>query len=164
MKKIGVIYGSTTGTCESIAHKIAGLLGVVADDISKVTTQQLSSFDILLLGSSTWGYGELQDDWCDGINKLKDTDLNGKQIGFFGCGDANSYPDTFCDAIGLMYREVASSGCTIVGRFPTDGYSYDTSLAEVDGMFIGVALDDINQDNMTDKRISTWVELVESQI
>ena len=167
MKKIGVIYGSTTGTCENIAHKVAKQLNIEPSniiDVADVTIEQLNSYDVLLLGSSTWGLGELQDDWYDGINKLKAVNLNGKHIGFFGCGDSYSYADTFCDAIGLIYNEIADSGCNIVGKFPIRGYSYDNSVAEIDGELIGVAIDDVNEDNMTDERIVAWLELVKSKI
>ncbi len=167
MRKIGVIYGSTTGTCESIANKIAKQLDISILDIinvTDITTERLNNYDVLLLGSSTWGDGELQDDWYDGINKLKAANLNGKYIGFFGCGDSYSYPDTFCDAIGLIYKEIADSGCNIIGKISTEGYDYSNSLAEIENELIGVALDDVNEDDMTDERIISWLELVKSQI
>lgn len=167
MKKIGVIYGSTSGACECIAHQIATKLNIAALDIvdvSKITTAAFDSYDVLLLGSSTWGFGDLQDDWYDGVTKLKAANLKTKEIGFFGCGDADSYPDTFCDAMGLIYQEIANSGCSIVGKFPVEGYNYDASAAEIDGELIGVALDDVNEDSKTDKRINDWLELVKSQI
>ena len=167
MKKIGVIYGSTSGTCEGIAHQIAKVLDVAAldvIDVAKITTAQLNSYDVLLLGSSTWGFGDLQDDWYNGVNKLKAATLKEKQVGFFGCGDSDSYPDSFCDAMGLIYQEIAGSGCNIVGKLPTDGYNYDASLAEVDGEFIGLVLDDVNDSDLTEGRIVVWAELIKSQI
>ena len=33
MKKMGIIYGSSTGTCESIAQTIAEKLGVASVDV-----------------------------------------------------------------------------------------------------------------------------------
>ena len=36
MKKIGVIYGSTTGTCENIAHKVAKQLNIEPSNIIDV--------------------------------------------------------------------------------------------------------------------------------
>ena len=76
MKKNGYkFYGSSTGTCESIAQTIAEKLGVASVDVidaSKITTEKVESYDILLLGTSTWGDGELQDDWYDAIKNDKD--------------------------------------------------------------------------------------------
>ena len=79
MKKMGIIYGSSTGTCESIAQTIAEKLGVASVDVidaSKITTEKVGGYDILLLGTSTWGDGELQDDWYDAIKTVKTADLN----------------------------------------------------------------------------------------
>ena len=97
MKKTGIFYGSTTGTTESVAGMIAGKLGVSSadvHDVSKMTADMVNSYDVLLLGTSTWGDGELQDDWYDGVKLLKGLDLSGKLVGLFGCGDSESYADT----------------------------------------------------------------------
>ena len=112
MKKMGIIYGSSTGTCESIAQTIAEKLGVASVDVidaSKITTEKVESYDILLLGTSTWGEGELQDDWYDAIKMIKTADLNGKIVALFGCGDSESYCDTFCDGMGVIYDQLKNS-------------------------------------------------------
>ena len=94
MGKTAIIYGSTTGTTEDIAGRIASKLNIAQGDIyeiSKVTADTVAGYDTLLLGSSTWGSGDLQDDWYDGIETLKGADLAGKKIALFGCGDSSSY-------------------------------------------------------------------------
>ncbi len=118
MKKTGIFYGSTTGTTESVARLIAGKLGISpADlhDVSKMTADRVASYDALILGTSTWGDGELQDDWYDGIKVLKGADLKGKTIALFGCGDSESYADTFCDGMGVLYEDLKDSGCIFIG-------------------------------------------------
>eukprot|EP00975_Prorocentrum_lima_P063437 12891557-Prorocentrum_lima.AAC.1 len=60
---MGIIYGSSTGTCESIAQTIAEKLGV-------------ASVDVIDARTSTWGDGELQDDWYDAIKMIRTADLN----------------------------------------------------------------------------------------
>ena len=70
MKKIGIFYGSSTGTCESLAEQLAGELGVTGGDVhsaDKLTAELANTYDVLVLGTSTWGDGELQDDWYDAI-------------------------------------------------------------------------------------------------
>ena len=94
MKKTIVVYGSSTGTCQEIAEQIAGKLNVEAKDVANLTSDDIAENDNLLLGSSTWGAGELQDDWYDGLKTLKNADLSGKTIALFGCGDCESYGDT----------------------------------------------------------------------
>ena len=70
MKKTIVVYGSSTGTCEAIANTIAEKLGVEAINVSDFNADVVAENDNLILGTSTWGAGELQDDWYDGINVL----------------------------------------------------------------------------------------------
>ena len=167
MKKMGIIYGSSTGTCESIAQTIAEKLGVASVDVidaSKITTEKVGGYDILLLGTSTCGDGELQDDWYDAIKTVKTADLNGKIVALFGCGDSESYCDTFCDGMGVIYDQLKNSGCTFVGAVPADEYSYSSSIAVIDGKFVGLALDDVNESGKTEERINNWIEEIKKNL
>ena len=157
MKTTIVIYGSSTGTCEAIAEKIAEKLGCEAINVQDMTADVINDNQNLILGTSTWGAGELQDDWYDGIQVLHDADLAGKTIAFFGCGDCESYGDTFVGGIGELYNGVKDSGANFIGAVSTDGYTFDDSEAVIDGKFIGLPLDDINEDDKTDGRIDAWV-------
>ena len=110
MKKTGIFYGSTTGTTEILAKQIATLLDVADADIYDVANAEVASvnaYEVLILGSPTWGLGELQDDWYSFLDKLKKVNLNGKTVALLGCGDSSSYDTTFCDAIGIIYRTAA---------------------------------------------------------
>lgn len=72
MKKTVIIYGTSTGTCEDLAGRIGAKLGV--DNIINVTDMDdsvIADNDNLILGTSTWGAGEVQDDWYDGIKVIK---------------------------------------------------------------------------------------------
>ncbi len=164
MKNIGIIYGSSTGTCQDMAQKIAELLPGDVVDVSNMNQEKFENYDVLLLGSSTWGFGELQDDWDSALSKLKSANLSGKSVGFFGCGDADGYPDTFCDAIGIIYKAIENSGCTFIGKMPIGDISFDESAAVIDGELVGVVADDINESDKTEERIATWVEIIKSQI
>ena len=162
MKTIGIIYGSSTGTCEDLAGQIAAALGVSSDDVHSVTdltTDLIDQYEALILGSSTWGDGEMQDDWYDGVSVLQEANLAGKTIALFGCGDSDSYPDTFCDAIAGIYDAIKDSGATIIGGgVSADDYNYSDSKSVVDGAFIGLALDEVNESDKTAGRIEAWVE------
>ena len=160
MKKTIVVYGSSTGTCQSIAERIASKLGVEAIDVTKFDADVIAANDNLLLGTSTWGAGELQDDWYDGVNVLKAADLAGKTVAVFGCGDSESYSDTFCGAMAEIYNAAKDAGATLVGEVSTDGYTYDDSEAVVDDKFVGLALDDVNEDDKTEGRIDAWLEAI----
>ena len=160
MGKTAIIYGSTTGTTEDIAGRIASKLNIAQGDIyeiSKVTADTVAGYDTLLLGSSTWGSGDLQDDWYDGIETLKGADLAGKKIALFGCGDSSSYSDTFCSALGTIYNDLKDSGATFVGSVDPSDYTFDGSDAVVDGQFVGLPIDEVNESDKTDERINNWV-------
>lgn len=157
MSKTIVVYGSSTGTCESIAQTIASKLDAEVIAVSDLTAEQLAEADNILLGSSTWGAGELQDDWYDGIEIVKKADLSGKKVAVFGCGDSASYSDTFCSAMKELYDAAQEAGATLVGAVSTDGYEFDDSDAVVDGHFVGLALDDVNEDGKTEERIDAWI-------
>jgi len=157
MKPTIVVYGSSTGTCENIAQKIAEKLGVEAISVSDLNDDVISANDNLLLGTSTWGAGELQDDWYDGVETLKSAGLSGKTVALFGCGDCESYSDTFCGGMKELYDAAVAAGANVLPGVGTDGYVFDASEAVVDDAFVGLALDDINEDDKTDERIDAWV-------
>lgn len=165
--KIGIFYGSTTGTTEDLARRIAGKLGVADADIhdaSSISESDVEGYDVLVLGSSTWGDGELQDDWYDAVKVIKKADLSHKFVALFGCGDCESYSDTFCDAIGILYEELKGTGCTFCGAVDPSDYEFGSSIAVVNGKFVGLALDEVNEDGKTDSRIAAWVEAVKKEI
>lgn len=167
MKKTGIFYGSTTGTTESVARLIADKLGIAPADVHEVTkldTALAESYEALILGTSTWGDGELQDDWYDGLKVLQGAHLSGKTVALFGCGDSESYSDTFCDAMGLLYEGLKDSGCTFVGAVDDSSYTYSASVAATDGLFVGLALDDVNESDRTDDRVSAWAAQLQTAL
>lgn len=164
MNKTIVIYGSSTGTCQSIAEKIASKLKVEAIDVQTLDAGVVDSYDNLIIGTSTWGAGELQDDWYDGLKLLQGANLSCKTIAIFGCGDCESYGDTFVSAMGELYNGLKGSGAAFIGRVPTAGYNFSDSEAVVDGEFVGLALDDVNEEDKTDERIDAWIESIKDKL
>ena len=135
-----------------------------AINVQDLNADLVSSNQNLILGTSTWGAGEMQDDWYDGIQVLKNADLAGKTIALFGCGDCESYSDTFVGGIGELYNSIKDSGAKFVGAGAADGYTCDDSEALVDGQFIGLPLDDVNEDDRTDERIDAWIEQITPEL
>lgn len=162
--KIAIIYGSSTGTTENIAGKIASALGLGQEsvfNVSAVSPEDLSPYDMLILGTSTWGIGELQGDWNDSIDRLKPA-INGKTIALFGCGDSSSFGSSFCDGIQLLYE--AFDGCRIIGEVDAGSYTFDASAAVSDGKFRGLAIDEVNESALTDSRIAEWVDILNKEM
>jgi flavodoxin I len=166
MAQIGIVYGSTSGNTAKCAEIMQHLLGKDrADliDISKAGVDDLNRYPNLILGASTWGYGDLQDDWEGKMELLKKADLKEKTVALFGLGDADGYPSTFVDGMGEIYDSLVGCGVTPVGAWPTDSYSFDASTACRDNHFVGLALDEDNESDKTTGRIEAWLKQLESQ-
>ncbi len=160
MKPTGIFYGSSTGQTREAAIMIADALGVdLADvhDVASTAPSIVSRYDNLILGSSTWGDGDLEDDWYDFILGLEALDLRGKQTALFGCGDT-SMTDTFCNAVGILHDRLVPTGTTFIGEgFPTEGLSFKSSRAiGPDGSARGLLLDNVNHADLTAPRIAAW--------
>ncbi|MFV0266686.1 MAG: flavodoxin [Draconibacterium sp.] len=163
MSKTAVFYGSDTGNTESAAKRMAQKLQVDIFDVGSKPATQLDNYTNLILGTSTMGLGDLQDDWAGFISELERADLNGKTIALFGLGDADMYPDTFVDGMGEIYNAIKDKGCRIVGQVDTAGYEFDASIAVVEGKFVGLPLDNDNQNGLTDERINAWLEKIKTE-
>jgi len=165
MNKTIVIFGSSTGTCESIAERLAQKLGGVETvNVADLSADQVAQNDNLILGTSTWGAGEMQDDWYDGVKTLKACDLSGKKVALFGCGDAGTYGDTFCGGMAELWNSISDKGATLIGQVSTEGYTFDDSEAVVDGQFLGLPLDEVNEDDKTDERLDAWVAQIKPEL
>ena len=126
-------------------------------NVTDLDDSVIANNDNLILGTSTWGAGEVQDDWYDGLKVIQNADLSGKTVALFGCGDSESYSDTFVGGMSEIYNAVKQAGANVIGAVATDGYTFDDSESVVDGKFVGLALDEVNEDSKTDERIDNWV-------
>ena len=163
MSKVGIFYGTTTGVTEDIAHRIADKID--GADIFNIdgNEDKLNDYDVLLLGASTWGFGDLQDDWQTVLDELSNLDLQGKKVGYFGSGDQGTFSDTFMDGIAIIDEEIQKTGATIIGKTSTEGYEFNESRAAKNKEFLGLALDEVNQSELTDERIHAWVEQIKKE-
>ncbi|MGL4610512.1 MAG: flavodoxin [Trueperaceae bacterium] len=166
---IGIIYGSSSGATADAAKRIQKELAGYSiqtelHDIAKIDVMRLESFTHLFIGCSTWHVGDLQDDWESKYKFIKTLNLTGKFVALFGAGDQLIYSDTFQDAIGILAAEFLKADATIIGHWPIDGYDFTGSKGMVGSMFIGLALDDDNQANMTAPRIKTWVSNIVNKL
>lgn len=156
MAKIGIFYGTTTGVTEDIANRISNNLEDV--DVFNISGSEdkLGDYEVLILGTSTWGFGDLQDDWQSVLDTLSSLDLSGKKVAYFGTGDQSSFGDTFIDGIGIIHEEIEKTGATLIGETSTEGYDFSESRAVVNGKFLGLAIDEVNQPELTDERVESW--------
>ncbi len=166
MQNVGIFYGSDTGNTEDAAKLLQKEFG--ADkaqifDVAKAKASDIEQFPNLIFGSSTWGMGDLQEDFEEFMSEIQSANIEGKNVAIFGCGDQEAYADSFVDAIGLIYEALDGKGCEVVGKVSTDSYEYDESRAVLDGQFVGLPLDEDNESNLTVDRIKKWVEQLKKE-
>ena len=115
------------------------------------------------MGCPTWDLGGIQSDW-DGFyeSDLDDIDFSGKKVAYFGPGDQIGYSENFQDAMGLLEEKISGLGGETVGHWSTDGYEHEASKAVKNGKFIGLALDEDNQSELTEERVKAWTAQLKS--
>ena len=161
MQNIAIIFGSSVGNTRFVAEKIhthfpeADLIPAETADL-----EALKKYDVLIMGTSTWGVGQLQDDFETFVENFLTLDLSGKTIALFGLGDQQTYADTFCNGMGKLYELLEKQKPRFIGQWPGDDYDFSESSAFKDGMFVGLALDEDNEPDLTDGRIAIWSEEV----
>lgn len=160
--KTGIFYGSTTGTTAELARDIAKEMGIADADVHDVASTapaRLGDYDFIILGSSTWGDGDLQEDWYDFIDGAQALDLDGKKIAIFGCGD-QTMSDTFCNAVGIIYDKLKDSGAVFVGEYDADGYNFEHSDASHGKLMRGLVVDQVNHPEWTARRVKAWTDIL----
>ena len=147
------------------AEKIRAIIGEELVDIHNIKESPISlmaDYDLLILGISTWDFGEIQEDWSEIWQKIAGVSLNGKYVALFGLGDQEGYGEWYLDAMGMLHDEIQQVGANIIGYWPNQGYEFEASkaLTEDGSHFVGLALDEDSQYELSDERIATWVEQV----
>jgi flavodoxin I len=174
MNKIGIYFGTDTGRTRRIAKLIAQKLGDVTLaplNINRTSIEQFLAHEVLILGAPTYGDGELpglsvglaQESWEEFLPRLAGQDMRGKKVALFGLGDQEKYSSEFVDALIFIHDAVLACGATIIGRWPVDGYAFKASQALLDGRFVGLALDQINQPALTEERLDRWLQQLRNE-
>ncbi len=169
--KAVVLYWPKGGNTENAAKKIKEVLGDNADiyDIKSFNVDDLDKYDLIITGASTIGAENWEDasndnEWSRFGNEVRNKDLSGKYVAFFGLGDQVLYPNHFVDVLGVFNDEFSKTNAKIIGRWPTEGYRFTDSDGEENGMFYGLAIDEDNEDHLTEERVKKWVEQLMSEM
>ena len=165
---IGLFYGSSTCYTEMAGEKIRVCLGIDQVDILNIADTPLIEaqfYDYLIFGIPTWDYGELQEDWEEIWEDLETLDLHGKKVALYGLGDQIGYPEWFLDAMGYLHAQVLARGGSPCGYWPSAGYEFEASkaLTPEGDRFVGLALDEENEFELTDQRIERWCRQIREE-
>ena len=168
MAKIGMFWGSTTEMTSLASEQIQAEMQnfgheIDSFDIGSSGLEPIPEYNNIIIGCPTWNIGELQDHWdrlYDDFKELKFDEVIGA---FFGVGDQMGYSCNYLDAVGLLARPFMENGGKLVGRWPTEGYDFEESVALEGNEFLGLALDYDNQDMESEERIKKWTALIQSE-
>lgn len=164
--QIVVLYGPEGGNTEKVAQLIAEKIGNERCSVVPVTEagiKEIESYNNLIIGGATigthnWSHDNTSKDWDKFLPEFRKADFTGKKIALFGLGDQIAYTNHFVDDMRLLYDAVVENGGKVIGQWPTDGYDFNESAAVVDGKFVGLAVDEDHQEEMTTPRVEKWVK------
>lgn len=172
MSKIGIFFGTETGTTRLIAKKIHKLLGdEIASkpvNVNRTSAADFLKYDALILGIPSYGDGALpgrgagciEANWEEFLKELGEVDLSGKRIALFGLGAQERYSDRFASSMIQLYRVLKAYGADMVGAWGTEGYEFKHSASVIDGHFVGLVIDQRTQGMLTEERIQIWVNQI----
>jgi flavodoxin II len=83
-------------------------------------------------------------------------------VALYGMGDQLGYGEWFLDALGMLHDKLSAKGVKFIGYWPTEGYEFTSQKPIIaDGqLFVGLALDETNQYDLSDDRIQNWCEQI----
>ena len=173
MSKIGIFFGTETGTTRLVAKKIQTRLGdelaAKPVNVNRIQAADMLACDALILGTPSYGVGQipgasagcLEPNWEEFLARLPaGTRFDGKCIAFFGLGAQERYSERFCSSLRRLHDTFVALGAEVVGSWPTEGYTFEQSAAVVDGRFVGLVIDQRTQGMHTDARLDAWVAQV----
>ncbi|MGQ4252747.1 flavodoxin [Bacillus subtilis] len=118
MAKILLIYATMSGNTEAMADLIEkGLQEALAEvdrfEAMDIDDAQLfTDYDHVIMGTYTWGDGDLPDEFLDLAEDMDEIDFSGKTCAVFGSGDT-AY-EFFCGAVDTLEAKIKERGGDIV--------------------------------------------------
>ncbi|MBG9769974.1 flavodoxin [Bacillus vallismortis] len=118
MGKILLVYATMSGNTEAMADLIEkGLQEAEAEadryEVMDIDDAQLfNDYDHIMMGTYTWGDGDLPDEFLDLAEDMDEIDFSGKTCAVFGSGDT-AY-EFFCGAVDTLEAKIKERGGEIV--------------------------------------------------
>ncbi|KAL7512475.1 hypothetical protein ACHAXN_009447 [Cyclotella atomus] len=176
LNAIGIFYGTSTGSTEEAAQLIVAEFGEDAagpfdiDSIQGKVGEEFAKYEALVVGTPTWNTGADTERSGTGWDEIYYSEmqtlnpsLEGKRVAVFGLGDSVSYSENYADATGELHDVFESLGCKMLGYTSTEGYLHDASKSQRGDKFVGLLLDAVNQEELTEDRVKNWVSALKAE-
>lgn len=168
LAKVGIFFGTSTGSTEEVAYLIKDELGDEADGPFDVETLEGSvkdnfeKYSSLIVGTPTWNTGadvERSGTGWDEIyySSMQELNLQGKKVAVFGLGDQESYSENYADATGELHDVFEGLGSQMMGYTSQEGYEHEDSKAIRGDLFCGLLCDAVNQEELSEERVQNWI-------
>jgi flavodoxin I len=174
LAKVGIFFGTSTGSTGAVADMIKEELGDDADGPFDIETlegsvqENFGKYPALIVGTPTWNTGadtERSGTGWDEIyySSMQELNLKGKKVAVFGLGDQESYSENYADATGELHDVFQNLGCQMMGYTSQEGYEHDDSKAIRGDKFCGLLCDMVNQEELSEERVRNWVAQLQSE-
>ncbi|PID94323.1 MAG: flavodoxin [Bacteroidetes bacterium] len=171
MKKTLILYWPEGGDTDCCAHKIFDTLTAekaTIHSLEEIEVSIVKDYDQIIVGGSTigannWKDAQKDNEWVHFLRKCREEQVNleGKKVAIFGLGDQILYPNHFVDDMADIYHALVAFGAKVVGEWPAEAYRFSASKALINNKFLGLALDETNESEKSDERITKWLEMLQ---
>ncbi|MEC1689068.1 flavodoxin [Bacillus mojavensis] len=118
MGKILLVYATMSGNTEAMADLIEKGLQEAEAEVDRFEAMDIddaelfNDYEHIILGTYTWGDGDLPDEFLDLAEEMDALDFTGKTCAVFGSGDT-AY-EFFCGAVDTLEDKIKDRGGEIV--------------------------------------------------
>ncbi|MBL4964764.1 flavodoxin [Bacillus halotolerans] len=118
MGKILLVYATMSGNTEAMADLIEKGLQEAEAEVDRFEAMDIddaelfNDYEHIILGTYTWGDGDLPDEFLDLAEEMEALDFTGKTFAVFGSGDT-AY-EYFCGAVDTLEEKIKERGGEIV--------------------------------------------------
>ncbi|WP_336184149.1 flavodoxin [Bacillus sp. 205(2023)] len=118
MGKILLVYATMSGNTEAMADLIEKGLQEAEAEVDRFEAMDIddaelfNDYEHIILGTYTWGDGDLPDEFLDLAEEMEALDFAGKTCAVFGSGDT-AY-EYFCGAVDTLEEKIKERGGEIV--------------------------------------------------
>lgn len=172
MSKIAIFYGPEKGAVDRVAALLASKMEKLQPDmipVNSASAEDLARYDTILFGISTIGrdtwdqkFGNV--DWAKFMPTVTSFNFTGKKVAIFGLGDHITYAYHFVNSMGVLAKLITKNGGQLIGKVSPEGYTFQDSEALEGGQFLGLPIDEDFEPELTEGRLSCWVEQLNGEI
>lgn len=169
MTKTVIFYSPEGGSVNRVAMRLGEMIGNEKVDVTPVRKAEKGDIDqysqFIFVGSTVgadhWSNEILENEWQAFFARIAETGFKDKKVAIAGLGNSVLYPEHFADGIAYLYKELSERNAEILGFVDAEGYTFEDSEALNDeDLFVGLPLDEDNEEDLTDGRLEKWISLL----